>query len=59
MMTVLENTKAIGVDPAKYTYCLGPKLDFDPEKEKFVNNRKADELLTRPYRKPFVVPENV
>jgi len=34
-------------------------LKFDPKAEKFVGNAKADELLTRPYRKPFVVPENV
>ena len=59
MMTVLENTKAIGVDPEKNMYCLGPKLDFDPEKERFVNNPAADMLLTRPYRRPFVVPEKV
>jgi hypothetical protein len=34
-------------------------LKFDPEAEKFVGSPKADMLLTRPYRKPFVVPENV
>jgi hypothetical protein len=44
---------------SKGTYCLGPKLEFDPKAEKFVNNPKANELLTRPYRKPFVVPERV
>jgi len=49
----------LGYDVAKNTYCLGPKLEFDPETEKFVNNRKANKLLTRPYRKPFVVPKNV
>ena len=27
--------------------------------EKFVNNDKANQLLTRPYREPFVVPEKV
>lgn len=56
---VLENTKAIGVDPARSTYRLGPKLQFDPSKERFVDNRAANELLTRPYRKPFVVPKQV
>jgi predicted dehydrogenase len=56
---VLENTKALGLDPARSTYCLGPKLQFDASKEKFLDNRAANELLTRPYRKPFVVPKQV
>jgi hypothetical protein len=56
---VLENTKAIGVDPARSTYCLGPKLQFNASSEKFVDNRAANKLLTRPYRKPFVVPKQV
>jgi len=58
-MTVLENTKAIGVDPSRATYRLGPKLRFDPEAEKFVDNPAADVMLSRPYREPFVVPERV
>ncbi len=57
--TVLENTKAIGLDPSRSTYRLGPKLWFNPETEKFVDNQAANELLTRPYRKPFVVPKQV
>ena len=57
--TVLENTKAIGVDPARSTYCLGPKLQFNPSTEKFVDNQAANKLLTRPYRKPFIVPKQV
>jgi predicted dehydrogenase len=56
---VLENTRAIGVDPARCTYRLGPKLQFDPATEMFVDNEAANKLLTRPYRKPFVVPEHV
>lgn len=59
VMTMLENTKAIGVIPENTTLCVGPKLEFDPEKEKFVNNPAADMFLTRPYRSPFVVPEQV
>ena len=49
----------LGLELDKSTYQLGPTLAFDPEKEKFVGNAKADALLTRPYRKPFVVPEEV
>jgi len=59
VMTMLENTKAIGVIPENTTLHVGPKLEFDPEKEKFVNNPTADVFLTRPYRPPFVVPEQV
>jgi hypothetical protein len=40
---------------------LGPWLKFNSRKEKFVGkfSRKANKLLTRNYRKPFVVPEMV
>lgn len=40
-------------------YRLGRQLKFDPKTEKFVNDSEADSLLTREYRKPFVVPEVV
>jgi predicted dehydrogenase len=38
---------------------MGVFLKMDPKKERFVDNKKANELLTRDYRKPFVVPEKV
>jgi predicted dehydrogenase len=59
VMALLENTKAIGVNPEKATLWVGPKLQFDPAREKFVNHSKADQLLRRDYRAPFVVPERV
>jgi predicted dehydrogenase len=59
IMTLLENTKAIGVEPEKATLWVGPKLPFDSEKEKFVNHPEANRLLTRSYRAPYVVPEKV
>jgi hypothetical protein len=34
-------------------------LEYDADKMQFANNPEADKLLTREYRKPFVVPENV
>ena len=40
-------------------YRLGRKLNFDPSTEKFIDDSEADQLLTRPYRAPFVVPEEV
>jgi predicted dehydrogenase len=38
---------------------LGLALQMDPKKERFLHNRKANELLTRGYRRPFVVPNKV
>ena len=59
IMALLENTQAIGVDPAKTTLWVGPKLKFDPRKERFSTSREANRLLTREYRPPFVVPAKV
>lgn len=44
---------------ANISYRLGRELAFDGEKEKFVNDPQADAMLTRNYRKPYVVPEKV
>jgi predicted dehydrogenase len=38
---------------------LGRELTFDGSKEKFVKDKEADAMLTRKYRKPYVVPEVV
>ena len=38
---------------------LGALLLMDPNTERFINNPAADQLLTREYRSPFVVPEKV
>jgi len=40
-------------------YRTGRTLHFDPASEKFVNDKAADKYLTRPPRKPFVVPKEV
>ncbi|HYW80177.1 MAG TPA: Gfo/Idh/MocA family oxidoreductase [Thermoguttaceae bacterium] len=40
-------------------YKLGRKLNFDPKTEKYLDDPEANEYLTRAYRAPFVVPENV
>jgi predicted dehydrogenase len=44
---------------ANISYRLGRTLTFDGKKEKFVSDWEADRMLTRNYRKPFVVPERV
>jgi len=57
---IRENLKAaLGLDLDKATYTLGPKLAFDPQEERFVGNEEANRLLTRDYRKPFVVTKEV
>lgn len=45
-----------GVDIEKTRLTLGPWLEFDPHKERFAGNETANSLLTRAYRRPFVVP---
>ena len=47
---------ALDLDWTKTTYQMGVQLDFDPEKEEFIGNDRANQLLTRDYREPFVVP---
>ena len=41
------------------TYRLGRKLKFDAAADRFVGDEEANGLLTRSYRAPFVVPEQV
>lgn len=41
------------------SYRLGRSLEFDPVTMKFKNDDEANAMLTRNYRKPFVVPEKV
>ena len=45
-----------GVDTAKTPLVLGPWLAIDSDQEKFGDHPEANALLTRDYRKPFVVP---
>jgi predicted dehydrogenase len=49
----------LGLDLTKSTYQLGAMLRFDPERERFVDNQRANRLISRRYRKPFVVPREV
>jgi predicted dehydrogenase len=53
---IREHLKDNAVPVDGLPYRVGERLAFDPGTEKFIGNSKADELLTRPYRKPFVVP---
>jgi len=44
---------------ANISYRLDRSLVFDPGKERFVDDRQADRMLSRDYRKPYVVPKKV
>ncbi|MCD6354617.1 MAG: hypothetical protein J7L95_03620, partial [Prolixibacteraceae bacterium] len=44
---------------ANVSYRLKRKLMFMGKYEKFINDPEADMMLTRRYRKPYVVPDNV
>lgn len=54
-----EHLAANGVDLAKTPATLGLPLTVDAQKERFTgpNAKAANALLTREYRKPFVVPQ--
>jgi len=44
---------------ANVAYRTKKTLEFDPKGEKFVGDKKANEMLGRQYREPYVVPDNV
>ncbi len=44
---------------ANIAYRVGETLRFNGEFEQFIDNEAADLMLTRKYRYPYIVPENV
>ncbi|MBM3861754.1 MAG: Gfo/Idh/MocA family oxidoreductase [Verrucomicrobia bacterium] len=54
-----EHLAANGVNIDTTKAVIGPWLKMDAKKESFVGNDAANELLTRKYRAPFVVPAKV
>ena len=54
-----EHLAANNVDLKKTPATLGTVLKMNPQTERFIDNAQADQLLTRDYRKPFVVPAKV
>jgi len=48
-----------GVDLDKVRFQVGKALSIDNKTEKFAGDEAANKLLTREYRKPYVVPETV
>lgn len=44
---------------ANIAYWTGRTLDFDPKTERFKNDDEANKYLTKDYRSPYLLPENV
>jgi predicted dehydrogenase len=55
----LEHLERNGVDAGKTPLRLGQWLEMDPKTERFAGNEAANALLTRAYRAPFTMPEEV
>jgi len=53
-VTAHLTANGVNIDSTKLR--VGPELVFDPASETFTGNEAANKLLTREYRKPFVVP---
>jgi predicted dehydrogenase len=54
-----EHLKENGVALDGQNYRLGRKLTFDAATESFIDDADANQLLTRHYRAPFVVPDRL
>jgi predicted dehydrogenase len=54
-----QHLAANNVDLHKTPATLGAVLKMDPQSERFVGDHTANQLLTRKYREPFVVPKQV
>ncbi len=56
---VVEHLEANGVDLQRQRLVFGAWLEMNPATERFTNNERANQLLRREYRFPFIVPEKV
>jgi predicted dehydrogenase len=56
---LVAHLKDNGVDVDKVAFQVGKPLSIDPKTEKFAGDEEANKLLTREYRKPYVVPETL
>jgi predicted dehydrogenase len=56
---MFSHLKANDVDLDLTQAALGVALVMDPKSERFIGHDKANEMLTREYRKPYVVPDKV
>ena len=56
---MMEHVRANDVNLQETPLKLGVHLKMDPRSERFVGNNDANRMLTRDYRRPYVVPERV
>ncbi|MDR2116867.1 MAG: Gfo/Idh/MocA family oxidoreductase [Planctomycetaceae bacterium] len=56
---IVKNTGDMLPELKNPQFTLGQKLTFSDVTETFENNAAANSLLTRKYRSPYIVPENV
>ena len=57
MCDVLEGHLSSGMcHMANISYRLGRTLEFDPKKEEFIGDAEANQMVSRVYRKPYVIP---
>jgi predicted dehydrogenase len=56
---MVAHLKENQVDVDKVEYRIGKAVSIDPKTEKFDGDEAGNKLLTREYRKPYVIPENV
>ncbi|MBM3846258.1 MAG: Gfo/Idh/MocA family oxidoreductase [Verrucomicrobia bacterium] len=56
---MVEHLSANGVVTSKDRLKLGPMLRMNGKTERFRGNEAANQLLTRPYRAPYIVPAKV
>jgi hypothetical protein len=54
-----EHLTKNGLKLEEMTYQLGRKLEVDAKTESIIGDPEANKMLTREYRKPFVVPEKL
>ena len=54
-LAVHLDANEVDIDAASINF--GAQLEMDPDTERFTNHDEANRLLTREYRKPFVVPD--
>ena len=54
-----EHLKDNGIALDGLKYRLGRKLAFDAATESFIGDADANQLLTRAYRAPYLVPERI
>jgi hypothetical protein len=53
---IKDNCRVVGMNLDASKYRLGRVLNLDPSAEQFVGDEQANQLLSRQYRAPFVVP---